>query len=163
MENRPVWMWSRHLGKKSESVPKERGHTWFSPEGCATFQGLTPAGLSHSCVSRGRKGASLHVKWQSLGHVRLCDPMDCSPPGSSVHGILQARILEWVAMPSSRGSCQPRGRTQVSNIADGFFTGWATREYPTLIILLIGGYVKLYVSVFSTGHAFFFFFFFLFS
>ena len=39
-----------------------------------------------------------------LSHVRLCDPMDCSPPGSSVHGILQARILEWVAMPSSRGS-----------------------------------------------------------
>ena len=38
----------------------------------------------------------------------LCNPMDCSPPGSSVHGILQARILEWVAMPSSRGSSQPR-------------------------------------------------------
>ena len=36
--------------------------------------------------------------------LTLCDPMDCSPPGSSVHGILQARILEWVAMPSSRGS-----------------------------------------------------------
>ena len=44
----------------------------------------------------------------------LCDPIDCSPPGSSVHGILQARILEWVAMPSSRGSSQPRNRTQVS-------------------------------------------------
>ena len=38
----------------------------------------------------------------------LCDPVDCSPPGSSVHGILQARILEWVAVPSSRGSSQPR-------------------------------------------------------
>ena len=71
-------------------------------------------------------------------------------------GILQARIPEWVAMPSSRGSCQPRDWTQVSNIADGFFTVWATREYPALIILLIGGYVKLYVSVLSTGHAFFF-------
>ena len=41
----------------------------------------------------------------------LCDPMDCSPPGSSVHGVLQARILEWVVMPSSRGSSQPRDRT----------------------------------------------------
>ena len=40
--------------------------------------------------------------------LTLCDPMDCSPPGSSVHGILQARTLEWVAMPSSRGSSQPR-------------------------------------------------------
>ena len=38
----------------------------------------------------------------------LCDTMDCSPPGSSVHGILQARILQWVAMPTSRGSSQPR-------------------------------------------------------
>ena len=43
----------------------------------------------------------------------LCDPMDCSPPGSSVYGIIQARILEWVATPSSRESSQPRNRTQV--------------------------------------------------
>ena len=40
--------------------------------------------------------------------LTLCDPMNCSPPGSSAHGILQARILEWVAIPSSRGSSQPR-------------------------------------------------------
>ena len=60
----------------------------------------------------------------------LCDPIDCSPrpPGSSVHGILQARILEWVAMPFSRGLFQPRDRTQVSLIAGGFFTSWVTRE-----------------------------------
>ena len=47
----------------------------------------------------------------------LCNPMDCSPPGSSVHGILQARILEWVAMPSSRGSSQSRDRTWVSYVS----------------------------------------------
>ena len=41
----------------------------------------------------------------------LCDPVDCSPPGSSVHGLLQAGILEWVAMPSSRGSSQPKDGT----------------------------------------------------
>ena len=52
----------------------------------------------------------------------LCDPMDCSLPGSSVHGILQARILERVAMPSSRRSSQPWDQTQVSHIAGGFFT-----------------------------------------
>ena len=52
----------------------------------------------------------------------LCNPMDCSPPGSSVHGILQARTLEWVAMPSSRGSSQPRDGTCVSNTAARFFT-----------------------------------------
>ena len=48
--------------------------------------------------------------------------MDC------VHGILQARILEWVAFPFSRGSSQPRDRTQVSPITGRFFTSWATRE-----------------------------------
>ena len=51
-----------------------------------------------------------------------CDPMNCNPPGSSVHGILQARTLEWAAVPSFRGSSQPRGQTQVSYIAGrGFF------------------------------------------
>ena len=47
----------------------------------------------------------------------LCSPMDCSLPGSSVHGILQTRILEWAAMPSSRGSSQPKDRTPVSYIS----------------------------------------------
>ena len=50
-------------------------------------------------------------------HPTLCDPMDYT-----AHGILQARILEWVAFPFSRGSSQPRDRTQVSSIAGGFFT-----------------------------------------
>ena len=52
----------------------------------------------------------------------LCDPVDCTSPGSSVHGILQARILEWVAILFSKGSSQPRDRTQVSYIAGGSFT-----------------------------------------
>ena len=50
-----------------------------------------------------------------------CDPMDCSQPGSSVHGILEARILKWITMPSSRVSVQSRDWAQVSCIADGFF------------------------------------------
>jgi len=54
--------------------------------------------------------------------------MDCSPPGSSVHGILQARILKWVAIPFSRRSSRPRDGTQVSNFAGRFFTIGATRE-----------------------------------
>ena len=49
----------------------------------------------------------------------LCHPTDCSPPGSSVHRILQARILEWVAVPSSRGSFQPRDQTHISYITGG--------------------------------------------
>ena len=52
----------------------------------------------------------------------LCDPVDCSPPGCSIHGILQARILEWVAIPFSRGSSRPRVRTWVSCLAGRFFT-----------------------------------------
>ena len=56
------------------------------------------------------------------------DPADYSPPGSSVHGILQARILEWVAIPFSRESSRPSDQTQVSYIAGSFFTIWATRE-----------------------------------
>ena len=47
----------------------------------------------------------------------LCKPMDCSPPGSSVHGILQARVLEWVVMPSSRGSSRPRDLTCISSVS----------------------------------------------
>ena len=61
--------------------------------------------------------------------LTLCNPMDCNLPGSSVHGILQARILEWVAMPSWRSS-RSRNQTWVSGIASRFFTIWATREAP---------------------------------
>ena len=65
----------------------------------------------------------------------LCDPVDCI-----VHGILQARILEWVAIPFSRGSSQPRDWTQVSCIAGGFSTSWATREahiFPAIILFAL--------------------------
>ena len=60
--------------------------------------------------------------------LTLCYPMDCSPPGSSVHGIFLARILEWVAIYFSRGSSQPRDQTQVSCIAGRYFNLCATRE-----------------------------------
>ena len=60
--------------------------------------------------------------------LTLCDPMDCSPPASSVHGILQARILEWVAMPSSRGSSLPKDQTHISCIGRLTLYHWATRE-----------------------------------
>ena len=58
----------------------------------------------------------------------LCDPMDCSLPGFLAHGILQARIWEWVAIPFSRRSSWPRDWTQVFYIAGRFFTIWAIRE-----------------------------------
>ena len=85
----------------------------------------------HKCPIRIRKDTlyPLKVKVKSAqSFPTLCDPVDCSPPGSSVHGILQARILEWVAISFSRISSQPRDQTQVSHIAARCFNLWATRE-----------------------------------
>ena len=63
--------------------------------------------------------------------VRLCNPVDCSPPGSSVHGILQAGTLDWGATPSSRGSSWPKDRTPDSCVQAGAFTVWAGRDAPS--------------------------------
>ena len=79
------------------------------------------------------------VKSERVSHSVVSNslqPMDCSPPGSSVHGHFQGRILEWVAIPFSRRSFQPRDQTQVSCIAGGFFITWATRE-ASLTMLLV--------------------------
>ena len=76
-----------------------------------------------------RKLTPLYTHAKSLQSCpTLCDPTYCSPPGSCVHGILQARVLKWVAIPFSRGSSQPKDRTQGSRTAGWFFTSWATRE-----------------------------------
>ena len=83
--------------------------------------------LSLSFQAHGRRG--LHwVSEVAQSCWTLCDPVDCSPPDSSIHAILQARVLEWVAISFSRESSRPRDRTQVSHIAGRRFTLWATRE-----------------------------------
>ena len=85
---------------------------WVCVCGCACVHVHTPTKSVRLCLT-------------------LCDPMDCSLPGSSVHGVFQARVLEWVAMPSSRGSSQPRGQTHISLclcIAGKFFTTRVTWE-----------------------------------
>ena len=74
--------------------------------------------------------------------VRLFDPMDCGLPGSSAHGILQARILEWVAISFSRGSSQPRNQAQVSCIAGRFFTQSETPGKPTASTLYLNFKIK---------------------
>ena len=72
----------------------------------------------------------IHIeKWKKvklLSRVWLFAPHNCSLPSSSIHGLSQARILEWVAISFSRGSSQSRDWTQASCIAGGFFTSWAT-------------------------------------
>ena len=83
------------------------------------------------------KGFSLYISWTLFyachfmkrqlkvlvtpSRPTLCNPMDCSLPASSVHEVLQARIMEWVTIPFSRGSSWPQGQTQISCIVDGFF------------------------------------------
>ena len=62
-----------------------------------------------------------------------CNLMDCSLPGSSVHGILQARTLEWVAISCSRGSSRPKDRTHISCIAGGFFTTEPPGKSPCML------------------------------
>ena len=73
------------------------------------------------------------VLWQLFS--TLCDSMDCSLPGSSVHGIFQAIVIEWIAISFPRGSSWPRDRTRVSHIVDRCLTIWATREVPSHIPL----------------------------
>ena len=72
------------------------------------------------------------MKWSEVAQScpTLCNPLDCSLPGSSVQGIFQARALEWVVTSFSRGSSRPRDRTWVSCIVGRCFTVWATREAP---------------------------------
>ena len=97
---------------------------------------LTPAWtLGDTAVQiRGRAHfVCLHPFLSSVtqSHLTLCDPMECSPPGSSVHGIFQARILVWVAISSSRGSSQPRSWIWVSSVScigRQILYHWATWE-----------------------------------
>ena len=70
----------------------------------------------------------------------LCNPMDCISPGSSVHGILQARVLEWVAIPFSRGSSRSRDRTRASCIAGRFLTIWALCFKGNLLISTLSSF-----------------------
>ena len=104
--------------------------------------------------------------------LTVCNPMGCSPTGSSVHGILQARILEWIAIPFSWVSSWPRDWTQVSHIAGRFLTIWATQQpligfnplYSHLRLWYISLHLKPLESVCVLGlglshliHCFFFF------
>ena len=100
-----------------------------------------------------------HKLWQSiilcaqlLLCPTLCNPMDCSPPGSSIHGILQARILEWVAVPSSRDLpnlvIEPASLTS-SALVGGFFSTSATCEAPPLLFSTLKGLPVYFPPVYS--------------
>ena len=112
--------WLKSLGRLwlREGEGLISGHMWLEPHLFSSFYYLlgflrlstwTIALVAQSCLTP-------------------CNLMDCSPPGSSVHGISQARILGWFAIPSPRGSSQPRGWTWVSCTAGRFFAIWTTRK-----------------------------------
>ena len=109
LQSTHTWLCNWHAGKWSLH------DLWDCTWGAAPFMGLP---------------FRSEVKWSEVAQScpTLCYPMDCSLPGSSVHGIFQARILEWVAISFSRGSSRPRDRTRVSHIVGRCFTIWATRE-----------------------------------
>ena len=111
------------------NVDSINNKSYFHPWGVSSLSHTCPLSLS----SRERLGSSVLAEFFLRGRVcvyaqscpTFCDPMDCSLPGSSVHGISQARILEWLATSFSRGSSQPRDQALVSSIScngGGFIT-----------------------------------------
>ena len=114
-------------------------HSQFNKAPWATFP-LSPSSLCLPYCSCNVPDFSCITAWKWKVKVLIAqscqtlgDPMDCTPPGSSVHGTLQARILQWVAILFSRGSSEPRVQTQVSCTAGRFFTIWASREALVLL------------------------------
>ena len=125
------WGWQKNLGDRGGHIHtlvqtgrgKEdgRGNIYWSPE-------CTEVLVTQLCPA-------------------LCDPMDCSLPGSSVHGILQARALEWVATPFSRGSSQPGDWTQVTCIASRFFHHLSHQRSPVLVTALSTEFMLLHLHI----------------
>ena len=109
-----------------EEHPREMGPGWGRVcQGCWKQQVLFLLSVSlPPAVLQPHLAYYPLMKWKSLSHVWL----SVTPWTIQVGGILQARILEWVAFPFSKGSSQPRDRIQVSHIGGGFLTSWATRE-----------------------------------
>ena len=84
--------------------------------------------------------------WVTQSYPSLCNPMGCSLPGSSVDGLLQARIMEWIAIPFSRDSDWPRNQAQVSCNVGGLFTIWATRALSYTFLSWVDNEKPLNVS-----------------
>ena len=105
-----AWRFFRSQSKQNQNSEFKVFLSWFqSPH-------FTLSTWIHSCVYPSVQVESESESEVAQSYPTLCDPVDCSPPGSSIHGILQARVLERVAISFSRGS-RPRDRTQVSRIA----------------------------------------------
>ena len=115
-----------HLSKHAMNSTKSKSKRKL----CMDFGWITVYGIGSCLVT------NISFLWSEVAQScpTLFNPVDCSPPGSFVHGILQARILEWIAISFSRGPSWPRDRTQVSHIAGRHFNLGATRESVILKI-----------------------------
>ena len=132
------------LGKcKDGEVQGSGGLSWKSHYDKANHRGSRHSSFNYP--TRGQKNSRAYILHPDTMMLRLvaqscptlCDPMDCSPSGSSVHGILQARILEWVVISSSRRSSQLRNRTCISCLVRQILYHCATWEAPILHLLLV--------------------------
>ena len=130
------------LAPLSMEFPRKEYWLSFPPPGDFLDPGIEPVSLASPTLAGGFFTTAPPGKPRNprvCMYTRLlqsrptpCDPVDCSPPGSSVHGILQARILEWVAMPSSKGSSQHWDQTLSPALAGGVFNTSATWEARNL-------------------------------
>ena len=122
-----------HLKQKTSASPPASPYVKVLSTPSATKAEHSPS-WQRNCVHRIQLHYYETVKMLfAQWFLILCYHMDCSLPGSSVHGVFQARILKWVLIPFSRGSFQPRAWTCVSCIAGRFFTIWATRAARTIM------------------------------
>ena len=132
-----VWRFVTHwigVHQAPLSVGFSRQEYWsevpFPPPGDLPTPGTEPKSLTFPMSSAlASRFFTTSITWEARMEVSLCDPKDCT-----VHGILQAKILQWVAFPFSMGSSQPTDRTQVSHMAGGFFTSWATQEAQLVVL-----------------------------
>ena len=160
--NRSVWfLWEWRVKSGNRGIiQKEQtmAGTWMvalvrSDSGCI----LTgePVRFNNASDVNVRERACIGLLCCAQSCLTLRNPMDCSAPGSSVHGILQARILEWVAMPFSRGSSQSKDQTQVSCIYQLIYPGspiWYTWSSIQVLWIIIGLQGKSNSSVSNLKH-----------
>ena len=150
--------WRHWVGETTPGSPTTNSKIYLLIAQCLSFPNCKCRRNSTDIIKfKGLNGAwkvlntvTVTLKW-SISHSVMFDslwPMNYSPPGSSVHGIFQVIILEWVAIPFSRGSSWPREQIQVSCTAGRFFTIWATREVLTQNLTLCLSSCMLYSIVY---------------
>ena len=125
-----AWKWKVKM--KSLSRPRLLATPWTTAYQAPPSMGFSRqeywSGVPLPSPSGGASG-NLNEMLVAQSCPTLCDPTNCSPSGSSIHGVLQARIVEWIAISFFRGSSQPRDQTHVSPTGRWILYHWATRDY----------------------------------